>query len=175
MERIIPATDKNFVGIGKFIFSAINWSVPHLHFMVDKASWGGYEATNLEFGLVSSGKTQEKAAQQLALLIHSHITVVLSEGNGYDELIQTVKTHALDDFWAEYRGIDFSLGKQGKDLSHGIDRHISQAIQSLLDDQVKNVIRRQAKVKAEEVIKMYDDLAIVKFITAQYTKLKDAA
>jgi hypothetical protein len=175
MEQVIPITDKNFVGIGKFIFSVTNWSVPHLHFMVDKAPWDGYEATNLEFGLVSSGKTQEEATQHLALLIRSHISVVLNEGNGYNELIQTVKTHALDDFWAEYRAIDFSLGKRGRDLSHEIDRHITQAIQSLLDAQIKNIITRRAETKAEEVIKMYDDLAAVKIVTVQYTKLKDVA
>jgi hypothetical protein len=50
----VPVDNKNFVGIGKLIFdSDAEWNIPILHFMVDKTASGNYEATLLEFGLVS--------------------------------------------------------------------------------------------------------------------------
>jgi hypothetical protein len=171
----VPVDGKVFVGIGKFVFSTGQWTVPHLHFMVDETPRGEFEATNLEFGLVASGASQEQAAEGLAILIHSHITAVINEGSGYDELITAVKTHAMDGFWAVYREMDFSLGKQGKDLSHEIDRHITKAIQAAFDMQIKNIISQKAGKEADEIIRMYNEVSSVKFITVQYTKIPAAA
>ena len=53
----VSVSNKNFVGIGKMIFeSSAEWKIPHLHFMVDKTASGNYEATLLEFALVSWSK-----------------------------------------------------------------------------------------------------------------------
>ena len=169
--------DKKFVGIGKFLFNTVNteWNMPHLHFLIDKANNGKFEATNLEFGLVASDDSAEKAMQRLAGLVHFHITSVMTEGEGYQEFIESVDNRAMDDYWRAYRVIDFSLGKMGKDLSHEIEKRITRAIQEMFDKQVKDAIINKAEKRADEIIKAYEELTAVKLATVLYTELKDVA
>jgi hypothetical protein len=109
-NNTVPVNEKNFVGIGKLLFDTygVEWNIPHLHFMVDKTPQGHFEATNLEFGLVSSGKTHVKAIQHLAALTHFHVLSVMKDGNGYTEFKESVKSRAMDDYWAVYREKGFS-------------------------------------------------------------------
>ncbi|MDR0656722.1 MAG: hypothetical protein LBG22_10450 [Treponema sp.] len=173
----VSVTDKKFVGIGKFLFDTANteWNIPHLHFLINKADNDHFEATNLEFGLVASGDSAEEAMRRLAGLVHFHITSVMTEGNGYQEFIDAANSRAMDDYWRAYRVIDFSLGEKGKDLSHEIEKRITRAIQETFNKQVKDAIIQKAQNKADEIIKAYEELTVVKLITVQYTELRDVA
>jgi len=59
--------------------SNAEWNIPHIHFMVDKTDSGNYEATLLEFGLVSWSESLE------------------------------VDDQVMDGYWRYYRKIEFSL------------------------------------------------------------------
>jgi hypothetical protein len=174
---VVPVIDKKFVGIGKFLFDTVNeeWNIPHLHFMVNKTDNSNFEATNLEFGLVSSGESAESAAQHLAGLVHFHIISVMNNGKGYKEFIETVDSRTMDDYWRAYRVIDFSLGEKGNDLSHEIEKRINRAIQEMFTKQVKDIIRQKAEKKAEEIIKEYEEITIFKTITVQYAEVEGSA
>jgi hypothetical protein len=124
---------------------------------------------------VASGDNAEEAMQRLAGLVHFHITSVMTEGNGYQEFIDAANSRSMDDYWREYRVIDFSLGEKGKDLSHEIEKRITKAIQEMFDKQVKDAIIQKAEKKAAEIIKAYEELTTVKLVTVQYTDLKDVA
>jgi hypothetical protein len=173
---MVCVTDKKFVGIGKFLFDTMNteWNIPHLHFLTDEIN-GNFEATNLEFGLVASGDSVEKAMERLANLVHFHIISVMVEGNGYQEFIDVAGSRAMDDYWRAYRVIDFTLGEKGKDLSHEIEKRITRAIQEMFDNQVKEAIINKAEKKADEILKAYEELTTVKLVTVQYIELEDVA
>jgi len=173
IERV-PANDKDFVGIGKIVFDKdAEWNIPHLHFMVDKTSDGNYEATLLEFGLVSWSEKKDEAIKSLIVQTHSYIFNIM-EKNGFDEFINEVDSHLMDDYWRQYRKNEFTLAKYGKDLSHEIDRHIVQAIKEMLSEETKNILLEIAKHNAEklksEVDKMYK---LNPHIT--YNEIRDAA
>ncbi|GHV43062.1 hypothetical protein AGMMS49546_23570 [Spirochaetia bacterium] len=177
MENSVSIRDKNFVGVGKFLFDTTNveWNIPHLHFLVDKTESGVFEATNLEFGLVASGETQESATQRLAGLIHFHIVSVMTDGHGYKEFIETVNSNAMDEYWTVYRVIDFSLGEKGKDLSHEIEKRITRSIQKMFNQQVKDIIIQKAGKRADEILKEYEDLTTFKLASVEYTEIEGAA
>jgi hypothetical protein len=174
---VVSVADKEFVGIGKFLFDIVNeeWNVPHLHFMVNKTDNGNFEATNLEFGLVSSGDKAEVSVQRLAGLVLFHITSVMTEGNGYKEFIETANSRVMDDYWRAYRVIDFSLGEKGKDLSHEIEKRITLSIQEMFNKQVKDIITQKAGEKADEIIKAYEELTIFKLKAIHYTEVEGNA
>jgi len=107
----VPVDQKKFVGIGKMGFETNKeWNIPSLHFMVDKTISGNYEATLLEFGLISWSETEEAAIKSLVRQTHSHILTV-TEKAGFDELIKSVDDHVMDDYWRFYRKIEFSLAR----------------------------------------------------------------
>jgi hypothetical protein len=44
---IVRVENRNFVAIGKMIFNSNSrWKIPHLHFMVQEAADGKFEAVN---------------------------------------------------------------------------------------------------------------------------------
>jgi hypothetical protein len=176
-DYVMSVTDKKFVGIGKFLFDTVNekWNIPHLHFMIDKTDDGNFEATSLEFGLVSSGDKAEISMQRLAGLVLFHITSVMTEGSGYKEFIETVNSRTMDDYWREYRVIDFSLGEKGKDLSHEIEKRITLAIQETFNKQVKDIISQRAGEKAAEIIKAYEELTVFKLKAINYIEFEGSA
>jgi hypothetical protein len=171
-DYVVSVKSKEFVGIGKFLFDTVSeeWNIPHLHFMVDRTDNGNFEATNLEFCLVSSGESAEVAAQRLAGLVHFHIISVVKNGNGYKEFIENANSRVMDDYWRAYRVIDFSLGEKGNDLSHEIEKRITRAIQEMFDRQVKEIIRQKAEKRADDMIKAYEELTIFK-LTVQYAEV----
>jgi hypothetical protein len=104
------AANLNFVGIGKIYFEnrGVDWNVPALHFMVDKTG-SHYEATCLEFGLVSSGSGEREAAQRLAEQIQTYLDGVMSRGGRLDELADVVTNNFMEDYWGLYRAYEFRL------------------------------------------------------------------
>jgi hypothetical protein len=120
-SKRVSVASKNFIGIGKMAFeSSAEWNIPILHFMVDKTTDGNYEATLLEFGLVSWSENQDDAIRSLLKQTHSHILSVLDR-TGFDQFINEVYNNAMDEYWKQYRKIDFSLARVGKDLSRQMD------------------------------------------------------
>ena len=148
---------RNFIGIGKILFDtpAEEWNIPNLHFIVSKCDDTTYEATNLEFGLVSIDKTGLDAAKSLAALLFSYLLSVIKDGNGFKELQELTRKNFFHDLWGEYRGIEFELAETGDDLSHHIDKHINKALQDIVNDKIKDTLERKAEGLAEELISLF--------------------
>jgi hypothetical protein len=149
--------DKNFTGIGKLIIDTpapLEWNIPNLHFIVNKADGNIYEAINLEFGLVSIGKSGKEAGTRLASLVWTHVLAVTKAGNGYKELRETVREHFMDDYWVEYRGIEFDLAERGKDLSHNYNDRFEVSLWQPDIGELKNAPERNANETAKEHIFM---------------------
>ena len=169
---------KNFVGIGKIMIdtpSFFSWNIPHLHFLVDKTVDNTFEATVLEFGLVSSAETQEESIKRLVEQIVYYIFTVVCENKNYQELKDLALNNFMNDYWNAYRYIEFYLAETKEDLSHEIESKIQKAIQDTFDNKVKELIAIKAKDAADEAIKEYERISAVKATVTSYSSLKDAA
>jgi len=169
----VPVDEKNFVGIGKMTFeSNAEWNIPHLHFMVDKTDSGYYEATLLEFCLVSWSENLNDSIKSLVRQTYSHILSVM-EREGFEQFIQDVDNHAMDGYWRRYRKIDFSLARNGKDLSHDIDSQFLRALKTMISDETKNLILKIARDNVEKFGDEYEK--IPSLYSLNYKIIKAAA
>jgi hypothetical protein len=174
----VPVDEREFIGIGKMFFNTpeVEWNIPHLHFLVDTQRSDYYEATCLEFGLVASGKTPEESIEGLAALTHSHITAVMDGGDHYDQFFAMVDNYAMEDYWRKYRLIEFSLARQGKDLSHNIDKQIERAVRSLISAKRDKALNELAKAQAEGLIaEVRRIVSLAEVFDFEYTPIPGAA
>jgi len=146
--------DKHFVAIGKMAIDNLNteWNIPDLHFIVNKTPSGLFEATNIEFILDSAGNTIEEAIEGLIGLTIHYITAVMEKGRGYDEFIDKITSLAMEDYWREYRNIEFSLARNRKDLSHDIASKINAAIKNMLAEEITQQLREVAAGVVKTII-----------------------
>lgn len=160
--------NKRFVAIGKMTIDNLNtaWNIPILHFIVNKTPSGLFEATNIEFILDSTGNTIEEAIEGLSGLTIHYITAVMEKGRGYDEFIEKIDSLAMEEYWREYRKIEFSLARIRKDLSHDIANKINTAIKNMLAEEIK----QQIKDVATNIVK-----TIINSINIQVATLEEAA
>jgi hypothetical protein len=167
---------RNFVGIGKILIdtASLTWNIPQLHFLVEKNA-ECFESVCLEFGLVSSGSSQDNAVEHLVEQTLHYIRSVVLEGAGYDELKELALNNFMSEYWGSYRHIEFSLAEKKLDLSHEIESRIMAAIQNSYDNKVKELITIKAKEAANEAFKEYEKLSAIKPISVSYIPLKDAA
>jgi hypothetical protein len=173
--KLVPADEKKFIGIGKIVFNNdAEWNIPHLHFMVDETTSGNYEATLLEFGLVSWSESKDEAIKSLILQTQSHIINVMEKA-GFDEFIMAVDNHLMDGYWKQYRKIEFTLARSGRDLSHELESRITKAIQDFFNDKIKEIITSMAKIAVDEAIKEYEKMAAIKLNYVRYSGLEAAA
>ncbi|MCL2154965.1 MAG: hypothetical protein FWH53_04790 [Leptospirales bacterium] len=173
----IDGEEKNFVGIGKIMIDtkpSITWNIPHLHFLV-LSNLDYFEAICLEFGLVSSGETQEEAAKRLVELIIYHIGAVMDQGGGFEEFKEIALNDFMNDFWSVYRHIEFTLAETKQDLSHEIMSQMTKAIQETFDTKVKEHIAAKAKETADEIIKEYEKMTAFTLNSVTYASLESVA
>ena len=157
-SQVVSVDDKNFVGIGKIVFvSNSEWNIPHLHFMVDKTSSGNYEATLLEFGLVSWSEDLNDSIKSLVRQSYSFILSVM-EKSGFNQFIKEVDSNSMDDYWRHYRKIDFSLAQNGLDLSNDIDARFVRALKAMISEETKNLIKKIAKENIETFESEYKNI-----------------
>jgi hypothetical protein len=174
----VPVDGREFIGIGKMFFNTpdVEWNIPHLHFLVDTQRPGYHEATCLEFGLVAQGSTPEESIEGLATLTHAHIMAVMEGGDHYDQFLSMVDNHAMEDYWRKYRLIEFSLARQGKDLSHNIDKQIERAVRSLISAKRDKALDELAKAQAEGLIaEVKRIVSLAEAFDFEYTPIPEAA
>ena len=87
---------------------------------IAKTTSGNYEATLLEFGLVSWSESLNNAIKSLVKQTHAHILSVIGRA-GFEQFIREVDDQVMDGYWRNYRKIEFSLARDGRDLSHEMD------------------------------------------------------
>jgi len=172
----ILTENKDIIGIGKMMIDtrSVSWNIPHLHFLVTR-NYGNFEAVCLEFGLISSGTTQEESAERLIEHTIYHIANVINNGNGFEEFKEVALNGFMNDYWGAYRHIEFCLAETKRDLSHEIESRITRALQLLFDKKVKELITSMAKVAAEEAIREYDKMSAFKINSVRYISLEAAA
>lgn len=110
----------NFIGIGKIVIDSkvgASYNIPHLHFLLSLAKDGVIDALNIEFGIVASGSSPNEASERLALMLAEHTSLAISE-LGFQSLIEVAGRRASDDFWHEYRVMEFRLAEKGRDVGH---------------------------------------------------------
>jgi hypothetical protein len=180
-EAVMPAASKNFVGIGKLFIDTLTeeWNMPYLHFLVDKAMDGHYEAVCLEFGLVSSGDLPEEVIKHLVAQVQFYIDAVMTKGNGYAEFIEAVESPAMNDFWTAYRKIEFTLAQSKQDLSHALDVHINKAIKQMIlqktEELITQIAKKQAQGIVDKALEEYKRLSRFISIEVKYSELRQAA
>lgn len=176
MVETVYNENKDFIGIGKILIdtAALTWNIPQLHFLVEKTT-ACFEAVCLEFGLVSSGASQDDAAKRLVEQTLYYIRSVVLEGEDFNELKELALNDFMSEYWGAYRHIEFSLAEKKQDLSHEIESIIMAAIQNSFDNKVKELISIHAEGAAEEALKEYEKLSAFKTISVSYTPLKDVA
>ena len=171
----VNVAHKNFIGIGKMTFnSEAEWNIPHLHFMVDKTADGNFEATLLEFGLVSWSESLNDSITSLVKQTRTHIITVM-EKSGFEEFIKEVDDHVMDGYWREYRKIDFKLAQDGKDLSHEMDSRFMRALRAMISEDTKNCIKKIARDNTEEIMKIASKIYYLIPSSLTYRELKEAA
>jgi hypothetical protein len=144
--------NKHFVAIGKMKIDNLDakWNIPDLHFIVNRTPSGLFEATNIEFILDACGNSIEEAIEGLSGLTIHYITAVMEKGKGYVEFIDKVNSLVMEDYWREYRNIEFSLAKEGRDMSHDIGNRVNAAIKNMLAEeitqQIKNAVAGMVKI-----------------------------
>ena len=72
----------------------------------------------------------------------------------------------MEDYWREYRNIEFSLARIQKDLSHEIANKVNAAIKNMLAEEIK----QQIQEVASGVVK-----TIISNINIQVATLEEAA
>ena len=145
---------KTSIAIGKMTIDNLSpeWNIPTLHFIVNKTQSGLFEATNIELILDSNGKTIEEAIEGLSALTIHYITTVMEKGQGYIEFIEKVNSLEMEDYWREYRNIEFSLARHRKDLSHDIANKVNASIKNILAEEIKQQIREVASGVVKTII-----------------------
>lgn len=121
----------NFIGVGKIVlknFDKEEYNIPHLHCLINKTE-DGYEVINLEFGVVTFATDTEEAVATLTRMLIEYIQRTV-ETYGFETLIDVVSKDAMNEFWTEYRKIEFSFAKTKDDVGHQvIDKIKEEAIE----------------------------------------------
>lgn len=107
----IIAKKMEFVDFGymEFIYSKVPY-IPHFHYLVIKDETC-FIALNLETQLFTVDDTQRKAVDFLYDLIMSHIKDV-AERDNFAQLIETVKSNIMDEYWSKYREMEFTAAQK---------------------------------------------------------------
>lgn len=124
-------SDFNFVGVGKIVlktFEKETYNIPHLHCLINKTA-DGFEVINLEFGLVTFSADTEDAVASLARMLIEYIKRTV-ETLGFKTLVDVVAQNAMNDYWTEYRKIEFTFAETKDDVGHQvIDKIKKEAVE----------------------------------------------
>ncbi len=114
-------SEYKFVGVGKIVlktFDNEDYNIPHLHCLINKTE-DGFEFINLEFGLVTFAENTEEAAESLTRMLIEYIKRTI-ETLGFKTLIDVVSKDSMNNFWTEYRKIEFSFAEKKMDIGHRV-------------------------------------------------------
>lgn len=127
-------SDYNFIGVGKIVlktFDNEDYNIPHLHCIINKTE-DGFEFINLEFGLVTFAENTEEALESLARMLIEYIKRTI-DTLGFETLVEVVSKGVMNDFWTEYRKMEFSLAERKQDVGHRvIDAIKKEAIEEFI-------------------------------------------
>ena len=163
MNAILKTNNLNFIGAGKIMYNNFSpdFNIPHLHFLVIEHD-SFFEAVNIELQLFAIGESKESVVVELATLTSTHIVTVLSQGRGYDEFVETALEETMNNYWKEYRKIEFEAAKNKKDIGHNTEQRINNLImenfRSMIKERIKEFVLKNAKLideKADELTELF--------------------
>jgi len=157
---ILDTDSLNFVGAGKLMYNnfSASFNIPHLHFLVIKHNEKRYEAVNLELQLFATENTPEDAIAELATLTSMHIITVFNQGRGYEELIEIAIQRTMDDYWAEYRKIEFKAAKNKEDIGHDVEQRVNNIIMNMVGEKTKELLKEFVKEHAQFVDEKIEEI-----------------
>ena len=123
--------DLDFKAIGKIVVknTTEDWNIPHLHFMINQnlqhKEEGIFEAICLELMFVNNGEDYRTSIRNLVEDILEYLDNNINCASDLDKLIDCVDTNAMDNYWKEYRKIDYELAKFGKDINNALLKQIT--------------------------------------------------
>ena len=140
-----------FVAIGKI---AINnneseLSSINLHFMINEAQDGLYEAVCLELLEYALASSIEEATKNLILNIAEYINNNIKNSSDIIKIINSVNTNMMDCYWKRYRVISFTLAKENKNKDKEIENKINEIIKDSLLDKIIKISNENSIIKEE--------------------------
>lgn len=157
-EYILNTDGMKFIGAGKIMYNnfSSNFNIPHLHFLVIQYEKNMYQAVNLELQLFAAGDSFENAIAELATLTTAHILSVLKDGRGYDELTETALERTMDEYWREYRKIEFKAAKSKRDIGHDVEQRLSNIIKNAISEKLKLFVKDFMQKKGDVIEEIVD-------------------
>lgn len=154
--NVISTKDLDFKAIGKITFSTSGqtWNIPHLHYMINKANDGVYEAVCIELREFASGNTIAEAVENMGLHLLNYLNSNVKNADDIDKLINCVDTNDMDEYWKEYRKTDFTLAKSKKDINNALEKEIRNSIEKKY--------KKQYEEQYQKLIKQLDKISNAK-------------
>lgn len=183
--NVLSVEHLKFVAIGKI---AINnekseLSSIHLHFMINEAHDGSYEAVCLELLEYALADTIEEAVKNLMLNISEYLNNNIKKASDISKIINSVNTNMMDDYWKKYRVISFTLAKEN---NHGNEEKEDEINKILKDNLVNKIVEMaeenyalkkentELKYKLIELEKQNNLLKLLKFRMVDDTITEEA-
>lgn len=176
MNDILETNNFNFIGAGKILYNNFSpdFNIPHLHFLVIQHD-SFFEAVNIELQLFAVGDSRENAVAELATLTSAHIVTVLSKGRGYDELMETAMEETMNNYWKEYRKVEFEAARKKKDIGHNLEQRINILITENFRAMIRERIKEFAIKNAKLIDKKADELTELIFASVPNVLYQEAA
>ena len=140
-----------FRAIGKIVLkNNSEWNIPHLHFMVNEAEDGIYEAVCLELSFFNSGKSIKEAISDLIKNILSYFNENIKSSPDINKLIGDINTNTMDMYWKQYRVFDYQLAKVGADINHKLEEQIRKEVETYCENKMKEYKNEVKKLLEEK-------------------------
>ncbi len=141
--KVLSTEGLVFTAIGKVVVRTVNdWNIPHLHFAINEASDGIFEAVCIELSEFASGKTIDEAVKNITLHLLNFLSENIKSADDIDQIIEKINTNDMDEYWREYRVIDANLAKVGNNIHSCLERDLRNEIEKEYDKIYEDKIRK---------------------------------
>jgi hypothetical protein len=134
----VPVVDKEFISIGKIIFKTNSErDIPQLHYMVNKTVSENFEATLLEFGLVSWSEKENEAIINLVKQTYFHIFTSM-EKNCFDNCFSEELDYVMQGYWGCYIKNRYSQASKEKKSDYEKEDMLDRVIKDMFLEEAEN-------------------------------------
>lgn len=146
--NILSVSDLKFKAIGKLVLKNIqDWNIPHLHFIVNEADDGIFEAICLELMLFNTGEDIKNSITNLVTNILEYFDNNIKVASDLNKLIECVDTNIMDNYWKQYRKIDCELAKFGKDINNTLEQQIINEVKEKYKNTFNDFLKEYVDIK----------------------------
>ncbi|WP_295160397.1 hypothetical protein [uncultured Brachyspira sp.] len=146
--KVLSVSHLDFKAIGKLVLkNSEDWNIPHLHFIVNKADDGIFEAVCLELMFFNSGENIKSSITNLVTNILEYFDNNINSAQDLDKYIISVDTNAMDNYWKYYRKIDGELAKYGEDINNALEQQIIHEVEEKYKNTFNNFLKQYVDIK----------------------------